>query len=302
MALPRLGLGASALAGLYAPVAEAQAQSTIAAAWDAGVRLFDTAPLYGLGASESRLGRALAARPRSDFVISTKVGRLLTPAPVFDFSREAAFRSLRASLERLELEAADLVLIHDPDDHIDEAVEGSLAALSELRAAGRIRWLGVGSNRIDTHLRFAETGAVDCLLVAGRYTVLEHGRALNELLPLCADRRVAVLIGGVFNSGILASPEGSGHYDYREAPAAIRARVARLHAVCDRHRVPLKAAALQFPLAHPAVTSLLLGAGSPEELAECMALLALPIPSALWDDLREERLIDRDCPAPAVTR
>ena len=298
LTLPRLGLGTAPLGGLFAAVDEATALATVERAWERGVRFFDTAPLYGHGLSERRLGRALAGKPRDEYVLATKVGRLLRagappnpdraiwhepPAlePVRDYSYDGALRSAEESLERLGLDRVDVLHIHDAEDHQDEALAGAYRALARLRAEGAIRAVGAGLNFPEPLVRFAREAAFDCFLVAGRYTLLDRS-ALPELLPVCAERGIAVIVGGVFNSGVLA---GGTTFDYRPAPPELLERVRRLDAICASHGVPLAAAALQFPLRHPAVTSLLLGARSPAELDECLDLLELPIPGDLWEEL-----------------
>ena len=263
--LPRFGLGTAALAGLYPDVSSASARATVDAAWSLGIRYFDTAPLYGSGLAEERLGEALSARPRNEFVISTKVGRVLRPgrphrhyagarpfAPAFDYSRDGVRRSLAESLERLQLGQVDIALLHDPERHIDEA-RRSIDAVRELAAQ-----VGVGTNYVETALTFVEAGEVDVVLLAGRYTLLDRS-AERELLPVCAERGVPVIAAGVFNSGVLA---GGATFDYESAPADILKRRDTLEAACARHVVPLAAAAIQFPLRHPAVESILVGARS----------------------------------------
>jgi D-threo-aldose 1-dehydrogenase len=296
----RLGFGAAPIGGLYEEVGDDVAQRTVDAAWDVGIRFFDTAPLYGLGNSEHRLGRALAARPRTELVVATKVGRLLRPgiqadptwqgAPdlhsVFDFSYDGALRSLEESLERLGLDRVDIVHIHDPDDHVDAALAGAYRALLRLRDEGVVGAIGVGMNQWQALLRFARVGDFDCFLLAGRFTLLDQSAA-DEFLPLCVDRKIAVLAAGVFNSGILADPHASSPmYDYAPAAPEVVERARRLDAVCRRHGVPLKAAALQFAGSHPAIASVLVGARSPKEIAENAELLDVPIPIELWDELR----------------
>jgi D-threo-aldose 1-dehydrogenase len=297
-ALPRFGLGCAPLGGLYESVSDEQARATVDRAWDVGVRYFDTAPLYGSGLSEQRVGAALRQRPRGEFVLSTKVGRLLAdggradpmfegaPAAeaVFDFSYDGALRSLEASLERLGLDRVDIALIHDPDDHYDQALDGAYRALVRLRDEGTVGGIGVGMNQSELLVRFARETDVDCFLVAGRYTLLDRS-ALAELLPLCAERGIAVIAGGVFNSGILASEDGTGHFDYHEPTQEQRERVHRLAATCARRHVPLQAAALQFPLGHPAVASVLVGCRSPEEVSEDVRLFELELPPELWEEL-----------------
>jgi D-threo-aldose 1-dehydrogenase len=296
--LPRFGLGCAPLGGLYESVSDEQAQATVDRAWELGVRYYDTAPLYGSGLSEQRVGAALRGRPRDEFVLSTKVGRLLAEgghadpifegaaaaAPVFDFSYDGALRSLEASLERLGIDRVDIALIHDPDDHYGEAVDGAYRALVRMRDEGVVEAIGVGMNQSELLLRFAQETDVDCFLVAGRYTLLDRG-AGAELLPLCVERGIAVIAGGVFNSGILASDDGSGHFDYHAATPAQSEHVRRLAATCARWDVPLQAAALQFPLGHPAVACVLVGCRSPEEIAEDMRLFELELPPGLWEEL-----------------
>jgi D-threo-aldose 1-dehydrogenase len=296
--LPRTGLGTAPLGGLFKPVDNETAEETLELAWERGIRFFDTAPLYGRGLSEQRLGRFFADKPRDEFVLATKVGRLLradAPAmpleeiwknpspfnPVFDFSYDAVLRSIDESLERLGLDRLDIVHIHDPDDHYDEAIGGAYPALDRLRSEGAIGAVGAGMNQVEMLLRFAREADFDCFLVAGRYTALDRV-ALPELLPLCVERDIAVIIGGAFNSGLLA---GGTTFNYAPAPPELVARVAELDALCARHGVPLAAVALQFPLRHPAVASVLLGPRSPKQLAENLDLLDVTIPAELWDEL-----------------
>jgi D-threo-aldose 1-dehydrogenase len=315
----RFGLGTAALGGLFEPVDEEQALATLARAYDAGLRFFDTAPLYGHGLAERRVGLALRGLARDEVVLATKVGRLLRadappdssqlsggfdrwPAappvnPVFDFSYDGVLRSLEESLERLGLDRVDILHVHDPDEHEEDALAGAYRALDRLRSEGTISAVGAGMNQAEMLVRFARAAQFDCFLLAGRYTMLDQ-TALRELLPLCVERGIAVIVGGVYNSGILAAPGLGATFDYMPAPAGLVERAQRIEAVCLRHDVELKAAALQFPLAHPAVTSLLLGARSPAELDENLALLRTPLPLALWDDLRRQRLLPEDAPTP----
>ncbi len=294
----RFGLGCAPLGGLYEAVSDEHAHATVDRAWELGVRYFDTAPLYGSGLSEQRVGEALRGRPRAEFVLSTKVGRLLVeggradpvfegaPAvsPFFDFSYDGALRSLEASLERLGLDRIDVALIHDPDDHYEEARDGAHRALLRLRDEGVVGAIGVGMNQSELLVRFARETDVDCFLLAGRYTLLDGG-ALAELLPLCVESGIAVIAGGVFNSGILASDDGSGHFDYHDATHEQSERVRRLAATCARWDVPLPAAAVQFPLRHPAVACVLVGCRSAAEVAEDVRLLELELPRGLWEEL-----------------
>ena len=292
--LSRLGLGTAPLAGLFGAVPASEAQAVVDRAWELGVRFFDTAPSYGSGLAEQRVGEALCRRPRGEFVISTKVGRLLRPgqpdpafvgapelAPVFDFSYDGAVRSLEESLERMGLDRVDIALIHDPDDHYESAIAGAYVALERLRSEGVVNAIGVGMNQTKLLARFARESDIDCLLVAGRYTLLDRSAA-DELLPLCHERGIAVIVGGIFNSGILANGET---YDYRPAPKSIRARVEELRRACERHATPLAAAAIQFPLRHPAVTTVLVGCRSAAEIAEDSTLLGCSIPAELWSEL-----------------
>lgn len=309
----RLGLGTAPIGGMFEAVSDADAAATVAAAHELGWRLFDTAPLYGFGLAESRLGAALARVPRDDLVISTKVGRLLSEdapsaragegifrgapdlVPHFDFSAEGVMRSLEESLERLGTDRVDVVHVHDPDDHYEEALAGAYPALTRLRAEGVIGAVGAGMNQTQMLCRFAVDADFDCFLVAGRYTLLDPSAA-TELLPLCAERGIGVVCGGVFNSGILASGDT---YDYAPAPPEVASRAQRLGEVCERHGVPLKAAAIQFPLAHPAVTCVVVGARTADEVRECDAMLRTEIPGRVWSDLRAEGLIGDQVPVPA---
>ncbi len=287
IALGSLGLGTAPLGGLYEEVDDPTAQAVVERAWGLGVRYFDTAPYYGSGLAEQRLGAALRDRPRDAYVVSTKVGRLLGPdasgweGAYFDFSRDGALRSLESSLDRLGLDRIDVALVHDPDDHYDEALAGAFRALEGLRDEGVVRAIGVGMNQTELLCRFAREADPDCFLVAGRYTVLDRS-AGAELLPLCEKRGIAVIAGGVFNSGVLA---GGDAFDYAAAPAVVVARVAELRETCAHHGAPLAAAAVQFPARHPAVASVLVGCRTPEEVAEDVRLSELELPDALWDEL-----------------
>jgi D-threo-aldose 1-dehydrogenase len=290
-----LGLGTAPLGGLYEAVSDEDAHAAVDRAWELGLRLFDTAPLYGSGLAERRLGLALRDRPRDAYVLSTKVGRLLRPGPPdetqfegipplhpeFDFSRDGALRSLEESLERLGLDRVDIALIHDPDDHFAEAIDGAYHALEQLRAEGVVKAIGVGMNQSDLLVRFAREGDFDCFLLAGRYTLLDRSGA-GELLPLCEERGIDVIAAGVFNSGILA---GGDTFDYRRAPAEIVARAQRLRDICGRWDVPVEAAAIQFPLRHPAVACALVGCRSPAEVDEDVRLFELDLPDGLWQEL-----------------
>jgi len=307
----RLGLGTAPLGGMYEAVSDEQGRAVIDAAWAAGLRFFDTAPLYGHGQAERRLGAALRERPRDELVLGTKVGRVLRADvrpdpegiwvdapplhPVFDFSEEAALTSWRESLERLGLDRVDVLHVHDPDDHHDQALAGAYRALDRLRAEGRVRAVGAGMNQAAMLARFAREARFDCFLLAGRFTLLDQS-GLDELLPLCHREGIAVIAGGVLNSGILADPRPGAHYNYLPAPPELVERALRLAEVCDRHGVPLVAAAMQFPLRHPAVATVLVGARSAAEVEEDVRLFRWDVPDELWADLAAAGLL-RDPPA-----
>jgi D-threo-aldose 1-dehydrogenase len=322
----RLGFGGASIGGLFSDIDDAAAIETVRHAWDLGIRAFDTAPLYGYGASERRVGTALRDRPRDAFVLSTKVGRLVRAESdippgadldrqraggrddanyvrhepvrlVFDYSADGVRRSLDESLGRLGLDRIDIALIHDPDDHWEAAVDGAWPALERLRSEGVVRAVGAGMNQSAMLTRFVRETDIDVVLLANRYTLLDQ-EALDTLLPACLDRGVAVLIGGVMNSGILADPRPGSRFDYAPAPPEIVARARRLAEICARHDVPLRAAAMQFPLAHPAVVSLVAGVRTPAHLDDYPAMLAHPIPSDLWAELRAEGLIAPEAPVP----
>ncbi len=312
--ISRLGLGGTALGNMFRANDDATSDATVDAAWDAGVRLFDTAPLYGHGLSERRLGRALTRRPRDEFVVSTKVGRLLEPGageettfvdlpdvhPEFDYSADATRRSLEASLERLGLDRVDVLLVHDPDDHEAEARAGAFPELIRMREEGLVTAIGTGMNQAEMPARFVAEFDLDCVLLAGRYTLLEQG-ARRVLLDTCAERGVDVMIGGVFNSGLLADPHRADvTYEYWPAAPQFVERAQQIEAVCRRYDIALAAAALQFPLAHPAVAAVLTGARTPEEIHENASLIQRPIPSELWAVLALDGLLDPSAPVPGV--
>jgi D-threo-aldose 1-dehydrogenase len=316
----RLGLGGASIGGLFSEVVDEDAIAVVGHAWDLGIRTFDVAPLYGFGAAERRMGAALAGRPRDEFVLSTKVGRLVLPLDtiaagadvdhqdanyvhadpvglVFDYSADGVRRSIEASLERLRLDRIDIALIHDPDDHWPAAIGEAYPALARLRDEGVIRAVGAGMNQSAMLARFAREGDFDVFLLAGRYTLLDQD-ALTELLPLCVERHVAILVGGVMNSGVLVDPRPGSRFNYVPAGDAIVERARRLAAVCERHGVPLRAAAIQFPLAHPAVRSLIAGVRRIDHLDEYPEMMRRPIPADLWAELRSEGLIPDEAPVP----
>ena len=306
VSVTELSFGGAAIGGLYTEVTDEDAQAAVDAAWDGGIRTFDTAPHYGLGLSERRLGGALRRRPREQYAVSTKVGRLLEPAAPgpggtlgrdtegfaiparyvrrLDYSADGVRRSLEASLDRLGLDRVDIALIHDPDDHGEQAFREAYPALERLRAEGTVRAIGAGMNQAAMLTRFVTDTDVDAVLVAGRYTLLDKSAA-RELLPAALRRGVSVIAGGVFNSGVLAAPVAGATYDYHAAPGELIEKARRLAETCKRYRVPLRAAAARFPLTHPAVASVLIGARSAAEVSDALALRALDIPAALWDSL-----------------
>ena len=323
----QLGLGLAPLGNLYRPVSEQAARETLDTALELGIRYFDTAPYYGFGLSERRAGDAL--RGHADIVISTKAGRLLTPdpaadtsserhgfvspmpfAPAFDYSYDGILRSHEHSLQRLGVARIDVLLVHDigrlthGDSHGERLAQlidgGGLKALCRLRDEDSVSAIGLGVNETGICLDLMGRAELDVLLLAGRYTLLEQG-AIGELLPRCAKEGVSVVIGGPFNSGILATGAATPappRYNYNPAPAEVRERASRLEAVCATHGVPLAAAALQFPLAHPAVAAVIPGFASAAEVRAGVEAFRTPIPDDLWADLQGEELIDPRAPAP----
>jgi D-threo-aldose 1-dehydrogenase len=298
LAVSALGVGSTALGGMFEPITEAEAQATMHAAAEAGLRYFDTAPQYGHGLAEQRVGRALHALGRERFVLSTKVGKLLAPADIeFDYSRAGVLRSFEASLERLGLERIDMLFIHDVnrkyhgarvDERYREAMAGAIPALAELRRAGTVKAIGVALNDADICARFVREAELDAVMLPARYTLLDQSAAA-ELLPLCQARGVAVLVAAPFDSGILATGAGGGgRYQYGPPPREVVERVQGIESVCRRHGVALAAAALQFPLAHPAVTSVVAGMRSPREVEANLALMRADIPEAFWRDLQKD--------------
>ncbi len=305
-ALTRIALGGAPLGGLFAAVSEDDAFATLDAAWNAGIRYFDTAPLYGFGLSEQRMGAFLRTKPRGEYVLSTKVGRVLEPTrgsgdrsgslgafvgalpndAIFDFSADAVKRSLDESLGRLGLERIDIAFLHDPDDYYAEAVEQAYPALHSLREAGVVGAIGAGMNQWQMLDRFVRACNLDCVLLAGRYTLLDRSGAAT-LLPLCRERGVAVMAAGVFNSGILArdEPSSDATFNYVPAPPDVLARARALAAVCRRGGVSLAAAAVQFALRNPAVASVVLGMRNAAEVRANVAALNVPIADELWAEL-----------------
>jgi D-threo-aldose 1-dehydrogenase len=297
-----LSFGGAPIGGLYAPVPSEQAERTVGRALDRGMHYLDTAPHYGVGRSERRIGRVLLDRPRASYTVSTKVGRRLRPRRPgeaadesgfpgelphrreWDWSRDGIRRTLDASLERLGLDQVDVVYLHDPDHHEDEVCATAYPALAELRDEGVVRAIGAGMNSTEMLTRLVTRLDLDVVLCAGRYTLLD-GSAQDDLLPACEKAGVSVVVGGVFNSGLLADPRSGATYDYSPADAGLFRRATALRGVCLRYGIPLRAAAIQFPLRHPAVASVLVGCRSPEEVDEAVAGFDQDIPEALWQEL-----------------
>ena len=317
LAVSELSLGCSQLGNMYREVADTDARSTVDAAWELGLRYFDTAPHYGLGLSERRLGAALASRPREDYVLSSKVGRVLEPVDMagglddqgfvvpathrrrWDFSREGIRRSLEESLERLGLDRLDIVYLHDPDEHWTEVLATGYAALEELRSDGIVGAIGAGMNQSAMLADLVRETDLDVVMLAGRYTLLEQ-EALDDLLPLCRERRVAVVAAGAFNSGLLARecPRDGAKYNYGDAPRRLVERAQAIASVCGRHGTTLPAAALAFPLAHPAVASVCVGARSAAQMDRNAALHDEAIAPEVWSELKAEGLLRGDAPVP----
>jgi D-threo-aldose 1-dehydrogenase len=317
--LTEISLGCSQLGNLYRAIPDAQAYSTVDTAWEQEIRYFDTAPHYGLGLSERRLGSALAGRARSDYVLSTKVGRRLEPLSpsgqlddggfdvpathrrVWDFSRDGVLRSLEESLQRLGLDAVDIVYLHDPDEHRREVLDTAYPALEELRGQGVVSAIGAGMNQTEMLADFARHTDMDVLMLAGRYTLLDQ-TALDDLLPVCEQRGIGIVAAGVFNSGLLArrTPLDDAKYDYDDAPEALVLRARHMAEICERHGTSLPAAALAFPLAHPAVLSVCVGARSPEQIERNVELYRSGVPATVWGELQEQGLLRPDAPVPVA--
>ncbi|SDO88044.1 aldo/keto reductase [Lentzea jiangxiensis] len=316
IAVSRLGFGGAPIGNLYREVSDEDAFGAVEAAWQSGVRYFDTAPHYGLGLSERRLGVALAGRPRDEYVISTKVGRLLEPFDgegsddegfavprnfrrVRDYSADGVRRSIESSLERLGTDRVEVVYIHDPDEHWDEALSQAYPALEELRSQGVVRAIGVGMNQWEMPERFVRETDVDVVMLAGRYTLLEQP-ALPSFLPACAERGVSVVACGVFNSGLLSKPvvPPDAKYDYEDAPPELVARARAIASVCDRHGVTLPEVAIQFALGHPAVVSVVIGSRTAAQMTSNAARFSASIPAGLWDELKSSGLLGEEVPTP----
>ena len=306
-----LGLGAAQLGNLYRETTDAEALGAVDVAWERGIRYFDTAPHYGLGLSEKRLGGALARHDRADYTVSTKVGRLLVPSPgtahrvddggfavpaatrrEWDFSRDGILRSLEGSLQRLGTDRVDIVYLHDPDDHFEAASTTGVDALVELRDQGVVGAIGAGMNQSAMLAEFVRRCDVDVVMVAGRYTLLDDAAA-HDLLPTALERGVGVVAAAVYNSGLLSSarPPADARFDYEAAPAALVARANALADVCERHGVTLPEAAVAFPLLHPAVVSVVVGSRTAAQVESNVERYEAPIPDELWTELRHEGLI-----------
>ena len=319
-----IGYGGAPIGNIFRAISAADAQAQIDAAWDAGIRSFDTAPMYGHGLSEHRLGHALLEHDRQDYVLSTKVGRTLIPSPrgtfdsgvwvdvpplraEFDYSYDAVLRQVEDSLQRMCQDRFDMLFVHDIDRYthgddqprrFQEALDGAFPALIRLRDEGLVKAIGVGVNEADVCEKVVQQVDVDVLLLAGRYTLLEQGPAA-DLLSLCTERKISVVLGGVFNSGILATgPVAGAKFNYAPAPPEILDRTTQLAALCRDHDVPLPAAAIQFAMAHPAVKQAILGARTVEQQNQNLAWLDTPIPPQFWIDAQQRGLIDDDAPTP----
>ncbi|SHH54114.1 D-threo-aldose 1-dehydrogenase [Streptomyces sp. 3214.6] len=313
VALTELGFGASVIGNLYRITPPQEAAATVEAAWESGIRYFDTAPHYGLGLSERRLGAALRDRPRDTYVVSSKVGRLLVPNErpsgvdsegfvvrddlrrEWDFSRDGVLRSIEATLERTGLDRLDVVYLHDPDEHWRQAAEEAMPALAELRDQKVIGAIGAGMNQSAMLARFLRETAADVVMLAGRYTLLDQS-ALDDVLPAAQEQGKSVVAVGVFNSGLLSRerPAEGMKYDYQDAPKDLVERARAIAEVCEAHGTTLPAAAIAFPLAHPTIINVTLGMRHPEQVTRNVELHRRHIPEGLWDDLRARRLIRSD--------
>jgi D-threo-aldose 1-dehydrogenase len=316
---PRVGLGTAVLGNFLQAISDADAIAVIDRALASGVRYIDTAPLYGHGLAERRVGRAIATTARAGLVVSTKAGRLLregaprdetqyhdgiafyrdvpSAGPVWDFSYDGIRQSAQESLERVGAGRFDVLHLHDPDDHLEQAATTAYHALRDLRAEGRVTAIGAGSNRSEPLAELIRACDLDVVLVAGRYTLLDQS-AMAHLLPLCQSRGVSVVIGGVFNSGILVDPVPGVRYNYVPADRAILAKARAIREICDKYDVPLAAAAIQFPLAHPRVCTVLVGPRTIGELEADLSLFEVEIPPQLWADLRNRDLLGAGVPTP----
>jgi D-threo-aldose 1-dehydrogenase len=315
----RLSFGGAPIGNLNKFVEEPDARGALQAAWDAGVRYFDTAPFYGYGLSEQRTGRLLAGKNRDEYVLSTKVGRLIRPGRrtgteindggksyylsypemccVLDYGYDGVMRSHEDSLKRLGVERIDILHIHDPDDHFEWASNGAYKALDQLRSQGTIKAVSAGMNQWEMLSDFIDIGKFDCFLLAGRYSLLEQ-TALDTFLPKCLEHNVSIVIGGVYNSGLLANPKPGKTYNYQAVEQDMLDRALAIKRVCESHGVPLMAAALQFVSAHPAIATICIGARSAGQFNKSVELWDHPIPDSLWSDLKNEGLVVPEAPVP----
>lgn len=312
-----LGFGGGPLGGLFSPLDDTTAAAALATAWECGVRYFDTAPHYGIGHSERRTGEALRGRPRAEFTLSTKVGRLLVPQDpggradesfmvpathrrVWDFSRDGVLRSVEDSLRRMGADRVDVLYLHDAESHFEEALRTGYPALAELRAQGVVGAVGAGMYHPGKLTRLVRETDADVVMLSGRYTLLDHS-ALDDLLPACTERGVSVLAASVFNSGLLATarPAEDAPFDYAPATGELLRRAHRVADVCEAHGVTLPQVAMAFPLHHPAVAGIVVGMRSPEEVRHDVAAFNATVPHQVWADLRGEGLLDERAPFPA---
>ncbi|MBF0280124.1 MAG: aldo/keto reductase [SAR324 cluster bacterium] len=315
----RLSFGGAPIGNLNRIVEESEANGALQAAWEAGVRYFDTAPYYGYGLSEKRIGRMLTEHERHEYVLSTKVGRLIRPGAhtegeldkhgkpyylanpemscVFDYGYDGVMRSYEESLKRMGVNSIDILHIHDPDDHFEWASDEAYKALDQLRREGSIKAVSAGMNQWEMLSRFMDLCDFDCFLLAGRYSLIDQS-GFPEFLQKCLERNISVILGGVFNSGLLADPKPGITYNYTDASSELIDKAVRISRICERHGTPLKAAALQFPLAHPAIATVLTGVRSAAEFLENERLFHFPIPNDLWAELKAERLLSEAVPVP----
>ncbi|MFG3228223.1 aldo/keto reductase [Kitasatospora sp. NPDC048194] len=319
VAVTELGFGAGVIGNLYRETSDQEAAAAVDAAWETGIRYFDTAPHYGLGLSERRLGAALRGRPREEYVVSSKVGRLLVPNEdprgtdsdgfavpddlrrQWDFSRDGVLRSIEETLTRTGLDRLDIVFLHDPDDHWRQAADEAMPALAELRDQGVIGAIGAGMNQSAMLARFLRETAADLVMLAGRYTLLDQS-SLDDVLPAAQEHGKSVVAVGVFNSGLLSRdrPAHGMKYDYQDAPADLVQRALAIAEVCEQHGTTLPAAAIAFPYTHPAVVNVTLGMRTRQQVEQNAELHRRPVPAGLWDQLRTEGLIRSDVPTPAL--
>jgi len=310
----QLGFGGGPLGGLFAPLDDDTAAGALAAAWDCGIRYFDTSPHYGIGVSERRVGELLRRKLRAEFTLSTKVGRVLVPQDpagrmdesfevpathrrVWDFSREGVLRSVDDSLTRIGVDRIDVLFLHDAEDHFEAALRDGYPALAELRAQGIVGAIGAGMYHTGKLTRLVQETDIDVVMLSGRYTLLDHS-AIGDLLPACAARGVSVLAASIFNSGVLATPRpgATARFDYEPATPQLLRRAHRIADVCEAHGVTLPQVAMAFPLRHPVVVGIVAGIRSAEEARRNAEAFAARVPAQVWADLRDERLLDERVP------